>query len=209
VRLLRKISKIDLRGEFVDFVFPGIVVHGYHTAPMEGLMRFVSIFLGMSLLLTVVPELTAQENSFQDDLLEHKIGTWVMTGTIGGQEITHDLEIEWVLAHQYVRIHEISRELDSTGNLQYEAYVHIGWDPELKQYACLWLDITGTSGFRPIGHAVRNEDSLPFVFDMGDGNSFITTFFYDEEDDIWRWTMDARHGDETKPFARVQLRRKN
>jgi hypothetical protein len=177
--------------------------------PMEGIMRFVSIFLGIFLLLTVVPALSAQENSFQDDLLEHMTGTWVMTGSVGGQEITHDLAIDWILAHQYIRIHEVSRELDSSGNLQYEAYVHIGWDPERRQYACLWLDITGTSGFRPIGYAVRNEDSLPFVFDMGAGKTFHTTFLYDEEGDIWRWTMDSRQGDATKPFARVQLRRKN
>jgi len=171
-------------------------------------MRPHRIAQGLALLLSVATLSTAQQTSFQDALLDHKIGSWVMTGTIGGQEITHDLEIEWVLAHQYVRIYEVSRELDSTGNPQYEAYVHIGWDPELEQYACLWLDITGSSGFRPIGHAVRKGNTLPFLFDMGDGSFFHTTFMYEEGTDTWRWTMDSQQGDEMRPFARVQLRRK-
>ena len=170
-------------------------------------MRNHRITMGLALLLSLGTPAMAQQTTFQDPLLDHKIGSWVMTGTIAGQEITHDLEIEWILAHQYVRIHEISRELDSTGNPQYEAYVHIGWDPELERYACLWLDITGSSGFRPLGYAVRKGNTLPFVFDM-DGGPFHTTFIYEKGTDTWRWTMDAQRGDDMQPFARVQLRRR-
>lgn len=174
-------------------------------------MKVMHIVLGFVLVFLCAGVLVAQENSFQDELLDHKIGSWVMTGTIGGQETTHDLEIEWVLAHQYVRIHEISRELDSTGNPQYESYVHIGWDAELKQYACMWLDITGTSGFRPVGLAVRKGNSLPFVFNAegwGGGGFFHTTFIYEEATDTWRWTMDAEKEGKYTSFARVRLDRK-
>ena len=49
-------------------------------------------------------------------------------GTIARKDTTHDIVSEWVLGHQYLRIHERSREKDGKGQPQYEAIVFIGWD---------------------------------------------------------------------------------
>jgi len=56
-----------------------------------------------------------QQSTFHDQLLDHLTGTWVLQGTIMGKETTHDVAAEWVLGHQYVRIHEVSREKNSQG----------------------------------------------------------------------------------------------
>ena len=53
--------------------------------------------------------------TFQDPLLDHLIGTWVLQGSIAGRETTHDIVATWVLGHQYVRLHEVSREKDAKG----------------------------------------------------------------------------------------------
>ena len=94
----------------------------------------------MLLSLLVAPPVTAQQSGLQDPLLDRLAGQWVMTGTIAGAEITHDIDAEWVLGHHYLRIKDTSRERTATGEPEYEAIVFIGWDETRKQYDCLWLD---------------------------------------------------------------------
>ena len=153
---------------------------------------------------------TAQQTGFQDELLDHFTGEWVMRGTIAGGEVTHDLVAEWVLDHQYLRFHELARERDADGKPAYESIVTIGWNEPKQRYACLWLDSTGGGGLNGdgMGHAVREGDALPFKFDMGEGAVFHTTFTYLRESDSWEWTMDSERGGELRPFARVTLTRR-
>lgn len=51
----------------------------------------------------------AEQPTLQDALLDKLQGTWVITGTIAGEETTDDLAVEWVNQHQYLRLHEVSR----------------------------------------------------------------------------------------------------
>ena len=153
---------------------------------------------------------SAQQTTFQDSLLDHLVGTWVLRGTIEGKETTHDLIIAWVLQHQYVQVQETSREKNASGKAEYEAIVYIGWDQSAKQYACLWLDVTGGGGLsaQAIGHGERNGDKIPFLFKGGDGSTFYTTFLFDKSADSWQWTMDGEENGKLQSFARVKLTRK-
>jgi hypothetical protein len=152
----------------------------------------------------------AQQSSFQDSLIDRMAGNWILTGTIGGAQTTHDITATWVLAHQYLQVHEVSRKKDSTGQPAYEAIVYFGWDEPLNQYACLWLDITGGGGLsaQAIGHARRNGNEIPFLFKSPDGSLFHTTFVYDKTTDTWQWLMDGEENGKLQPFARVTLKRK-
>jgi hypothetical protein len=108
----------------------------------------------------------AQQTTFQDSLLDHFTGNWILQGTIGGQKTTHDISAQWVLGHQYLQFHEVSREKDTTGNTVYEAIVYFGWDVILQQYSCLWLDVTSGGGLsaQAIGHAERSNNKMAFLF---------------------------------------------
>jgi hypothetical protein len=152
---------------------------------------------------------SAQQSTFQDSLLEHLVGKWVMTGTIGGDSTTHDISAEWVLAHQYMRIHEVSREKNADGEAAYEAIVFIGWDRPDSQYACLWLDVTGGGGLsaQAIGHGRRTGSEIPFQFRGSDGSVFHNTFVYNRQSDTWEWRMDGEENGTLQPFARVRLTR--
>lgn len=148
----------------------------------------------------------AQSPSFQDPLLDHMIGKWVLQGTIGGRDTTHDVVVEWVLDHQYVRLHEVSREQTGKGQPAYEAIVFIGWDQPSGGYACLWLDSTGGGGLsaQAIGHAKRSGDEIAFLFRTKD-SVFHTTFVYSKGTNTWEWLMDDEEGGKLQPFARVKL----
>jgi hypothetical protein len=168
--------------------------------------RWLAILL--SLVLLALPA-SAQTPAFQDSLLDRLIGTWVLRGTIAGKETTHDVVSEWVLGHEYVRLHEVSRERDAGGRAAYEAIVFIGADPSQDGYACLWLDSTGGGGLagQAIGHGRRSADEIAFRFQGGDGSTFHTTFAYDRDPGTWRWLMDGEEGGKLQPFARLTLTR--
>jgi hypothetical protein len=152
----------------------------------------------------------SQQTAFQDSLLEHMIGKWVLQGTIAGKETTHDIVAEWVLGHQYLQFHETSREKNANGGSEYEAIVFIGWDQPSSQYTCLWLDVTGGGGLsaQSIGHAKPNGDEIAFVFKGSDGSVFHTTFMYGRSTNTWHWLMDNEENGKMQPFARVELTRK-
>jgi hypothetical protein len=171
-------------------------------------MAKIGTLIALMLLLPVYG--SAQAQGLQDPLLDHLIGTWVLRGTIGGKDTTHDVTFDWVLAHQYVRLHEVSRERDARGQPAYEATVFIGWDAPSGRYACLWLDSTGGTGIsaQAIGYAGRAHSELAFVFKIADGSTFHTTFKYNQTTNAWQWLMDEDARGTRRSFARVTLTKK-
>lgn len=152
---------------------------------------------------------SAQQTPLTDTLLARMTGKWVLKGKIAGHETTHDIDAYWVLGHQYIQMHEKSREKDAAGNAMYEAIVFIGADPATGGFAILWLDTTGGGGLigDGIGHGTRSVDEIAFMFKPPDG-VFHTTFVYDQGTDTWKWIMDNEADGRLKPFARVTLKRK-
>jgi len=151
------------------------------------------------------------EGGFQDFLLDHMTGQWVLQGTIAGKETTHDINADWVLNHEYIQLHETSREKDAQGRAAYAAIVFLGWDEKLKQYACLWLDTTDGSGLaatNAVARGKRNGNEIAFLFNGEDGSSTHTTFVYNPGPDTWQWIMDNDEHGKLRPFARLTLKRK-
>lgn len=148
----------------------------------------------------------ADEAPFRNALLDNLVGTWVLTGTIAGQDVVHDVAAGWVLGHQYLRIDEVSRETDGLGRPAYQATVFIGWDKPSGRYVCLWLDSTGGGGLANdvFGYAEPGSDTIPFVFG-DDEDRILNTFTYRDDDDTWTWAIDNQKGDRITPFARVKL----
>lgn len=149
--------------------------------------------------------------SKSESLMDKMTGEWVMAGTIGNEQVTHDVYVDWILKRQYIRIHEVSREKDAGGELAYEAWIHIAWDKENAEYVVMWLDNTGTTNFaaEAVGHGKPNGDRIPFVWKFADGSGIHNTFAYDRASDTWSWTIDnVDKSEKPSPFARVTLKRK-
>ncbi len=144
-------------------------------------------------------------------LLDQFAGQWLMTGTIAGGPVTHDLTAEWILEGHYLQLHELARETDpATGKSAYEAVVLLGWDEPTGRLACLWLDTTGGGGLTNgiIGHAEPDGDTLAWVFDGGEGGVIHNIWNYDREADTWSWVIDNERGGERSNFAMVSLARR-
>ena len=168
------------------------------------------IYLSIMTLWFSVAVAGAQPITFEDPLLDRFVGQWLLTGTIAGGEVNHDIDAAWVLGHQYLRFHELARERDESGQPAYEATVTIGWDEPSGRYVCQWLDSTGGGGLidGAWGYAEPATDTLAFVFGMGEASTWHTTFAYDRAADRWHWTMDGRTGDQVRPFARNTMTRR-
>lgn len=142
-------------------------------------------------------------------LLNHLAGTWVLQGTIAGKATTHDVHAEWVLGHEYLQLHEISREKNASGGAAYEAIVYIEWDAKSREYNCLWLDSTSGGGLSAegIAHASPAENSIPLIFTLSSTDQIHTTFSYDKATDTWQWRIDNAVNGRTQRFANVTLNR--
>lgn len=144
-------------------------------------------------------------------LMDDMVGEWLMTGTVDGESVIHDVHAEWILGRRYVRIHEVSRERDADGGLAYEAWIHLAWDAQRAQYVVMWLDNTATTNFAEegVGHGKPDGDRIPFVWNLADGSGIRNTFEYNRADDTWSWAID-NVGDSgaISAFARLQLERK-
>jgi hypothetical protein len=142
-------------------------------------------------------------------LLNHLAGNWLLKGQIAGKQTTHDVEAHWVLRHEYLELHEVSREKNAQGEPAYEAMILVSWDPKVNQYACLWLDSTAggalTSGVAC--RAIPSGDSIPFVFTISPSESIRTTFSYHESSDTWQWLIDNVSSGKPERFANVELSR--
>ena len=144
-------------------------------------------------------------------LMDSMTGHWVMTGTIGKAQVSHDVDVDWVLNRQYIRIHEISRDQAPGGGTGYEAWIYLVWDAKKREYAVMWLDNTAATNFAPegVGHAVPDGDRIPIVWKDVDGGGIRTTFAFDRAKDVWSWTIDnVNKAGTSSPFARVTLKKK-
>lgn len=149
----------------------------------------------------------AQQAVLHDALLDNLQGSWVITGTIAGAKTTHDLTADWVINHQYLRLHEVSREREKDGRPSYEATVHIGWNQKTGTYGCVWLDDYGGLNTQSIGAAAKGGNKLPFVFTNLDGSATRTTMTWHPDSRAWDWTIVEDRAGKLATFASLTLQR--
>ena len=149
----------------------------------------------------------AQQPTLQDTLLDNLQGSWVITGTVAGEETTDDLTAEWVNQHQYLRLHEISRGRGPNGRPRYEATAYIGWNQPTSKYGIVWLDDFGGLSAQSVGLASKGGDQLPFVFTNPDGSFTRTTMNYSSAAKGWTWTIDEDRAGKLSRFATLTLTR--
>src|ERR1700721_835047 len=62
----------------------------------------------------------------QSELLDQLVGAWDITGTILGMPVHERADAEWVLSHQFLRIHRFDGPTESV--------VHVGFDTVLQRF---------------------------------------------------------------------------
>ena len=159
-------------------------------------------------------EVDGPAHLFRDKLLDRLVGDWKITGRVAGQQIKHWGRIDWILNHQFLRVHFIDAARSKLRKIRkdvpYEALVFIGYDNMSERYVAHWLDIFGGRYSEILGYGEKiSKNSIRFLFEGGTG-PLHNTITWNLKTETWnmhivqknengQWTL---FGDET--FRRVR-----
>jgi hypothetical protein len=173
------------------------------TQTMSKHLFVIALFLSsFAVPLLHASEPTNDRAPFQDEFLEKLAGRWNLTRTVRGTAHENTVEADWVLDHQFLRIHM----KDMATPPKYEAEVYIGYDETAKRYVAHWMDTYG-GRFSLMGYGVREGNSLPFTFEDADA-TVRNTFTYDPTNQTWTCLIVQKVKDgDWKTFAEDKLKR--
>jgi hypothetical protein len=140
-------------------------------------MRSVVLFFGAMIVLPpcvapvagqVAPD--GSDAGFHDDLLDRFVGKWEVGAVVYGQKFTLDREADWVLNHQYLRVHEKSREVIPWLKAPFERLVFIGYNHRSKRYVVQEMTVHGADvPFEPEGFAYGSRTGDELTMDIKNG----------------------------------------
>ena len=110
----------------------------------------------------------------RDSLLERLVGHWRVTRQRKGETINTSADVEWVLNHQFVRLHYYD---DTPTAASYEAMVFVGRDNTSDRYVVHWLDLLGGRTSETLGYGTPVPNGIRFVFEYPDG-PFVNTLTF-------------------------------
>ena len=123
-----------------------------------------------------------------DALVENLAGEWLATGTMTGRPFKHHVSADWVLNHQFLKLHIQDLEEPAKGHPRYEAMVFLGRDNTSERYVAHWIDIFGGRFSETLGYGVREGDAIRLAFEYPDG-PFHTTFSWNGKAGTWAVLM--------------------
>ena len=140
-------------------------------------MKASFFWLLLATLLIALPgaRSTAQTAEWHDDLVDHMAGNWKLEGPVMGRAAHHEVQAEWVLNRQFLRIHEKTVAGAPVDEHKYEATWFLGYDPVSERYVLHLLDMFGARFSETLGYGTRDGAAIHFVFEYPDG-PFHTAF---------------------------------
>src|ERR1700689_4673787 len=154
-----------------------------------------------------VPTIAQAPANWQDELVDRMSGNWKVEGRVLGREAHHEVTAEWVLNHQFLRIHEKTAATAPVSESRYEAFWFLGYDAVSERYVLHLLDVFGGRFSETLGYGTRDGNSIRFLFEYADG-PFHTTYRWSPQDDTWQWVMEQKDkAGKWTPFADLKLTR--
>jgi len=149
----------------------------------ESMRRYFSFMWVLVVAATVMAQEKASQ-SFEDDLLDHLLGTWDVAGMVHGNPSKQTLQAEGVLHHQFLRVYEKSRENVAQTNVPYEGVLFIGYDSTDKHYVTHLMNVFGGRDSETLGYGERKGNEIKFVFKAPDG-SVEEQFIWEADSKAW------------------------
>ena len=161
------------------------------------------VFLGVLVFSQIASAQVPQD--WRDPLVDHLSGTWKVEGNVMGREAHHELQAEWVLNHQFLRMHEKTAASAAKDEHAYEAWWFLGYDAVSERYVLHLMDIFGARYSESLGYGTREGNEIRFVFEYPDG-PFHTTYRWIPGSGTWEWLMEQKRGDgKWSSFADLKL----
>jgi hypothetical protein len=142
--------------------------------------------------LVLAPLLSAQNGPnrpqppVQSDLLDQMVGAWDITGTLLNHPVHERADAEWVLNHQFLRLHR--KQIDGPA----ESIVYVGYDSLLQRFVAFRLDTNGAYGAEFPGYGQKKGDTkLEFGFDYPTSR-FRETWTWDAKEKSWQFVDETQ-----------------
>jgi hypothetical protein len=162
----------------------------------------------MRLLLTVLlslPVMAQAPADWADGFVGNLAGSWKLGGKVGSSEAHHDVEADWVLNHQFLRIKETTSATAPAGERGYDSIWYLGYDPISERYVLHLMDTFGARFSETLGYGTRDGNQIKFVFEYPDG-PFHNTYLWNADEKSWPWLMEQKDKDgKWVPFANLKL----
>jgi len=127
------------------------------------------------------------DKRFHDDLLDHLVGNWHDTAVAHGSTFTSEIDVRWVLNHQYLVIHLKSNQVIPWWGVEMEYYEYIGYNHYHKRYTVHGMSIEGdedlSEGF---GYGYRNGNEFKTINKFSSDTSVIQRYTWQSETNTWR-----------------------
>ena len=129
---------------------------------------------------------------FHDDLLNHLVGKWDVSGVVRGNPFTWNMEAQWVMNHQYLRIDQKSREIVPWLNVRYEGVYFIGYNHSSKRYVVHEMSVKGDGDQTELPYyAYRSGNQLKLVEKWGPGSDTLTVQRFTWEPASGSWHIEG------------------
>jgi hypothetical protein len=158
-------------------------------------------------LLLSVPIAAQAPAAWQDDLVRHLAGSWKLEGDVMGNAAHHDVQADWVLNHQFLRIQEKTAANAPATESRYDSIWYLGYDSISERYVLHLMDTFGARFSETLGYGTRDGNQIRFVFEYPDG-PFHNTYRWNAKENSWQWLMEQKNKDgKWVPFANLKLTR--
>src|SRR5580704_351379 len=165
---------------------------------MKAPLALVAALLSLSLAAQAPSE-------WQDDLVNHLAGSWKLEGKVMANNAHHDVQADWVLNHQFLRITEKTSADAPATEHRYDSIWYLGYDPISERYVLHLMDTFGGRFSETLGYGIRDGNQIKFVFEYPDG-PFHNTYRWNAAEKSWEWLMEQKNKDgKWAPFANLRL----
>ncbi len=128
---------------------------------------------------------------WQDSLVDHLAGAWKLEGTVMGNNAHHDVQADWVLNHQFLRIQEKTSANAPAAEHAYDSIWYLGYDSISERYVLHLMDVFGGRFSETLGYGTRDGNQIRFVFEYPDG-PFHNTYRWNVAENSWQWLMEQK-----------------
>lgn len=167
----------------------------------------------ISLCTLYLPKVSAQNmedttgNHFRDDLLDHLVGDWSDSSTAHGSAFTSNVDVRWVLNHQYLLIHLKSKEIVPWWHTEMEYYEYIGYNHYQNRYTIHGMSIEGdedlSEGF---SYGYRDGNDFKTVAKFGADTNVVQHLIWHPETNTWNFQSRPEiNGKEGEIFLDMKL----
>jgi hypothetical protein len=138
------------------------------------------------LALTLSAQPGVQQPPLHSDLLDQLAGFWAVNGTVRGQPSREGADGEWVLGHQFLRLHR--KQIDGPN----ESLIHVGYDNVSERFVLIRLDSLSARGAETLGYGIKTGDeTIQFTYEYPSG-PYKETWTFDPKERSWQFQVESK-----------------